>query len=83
MKHRQHRHADVLIAESQQLPVGGAVHVQLMMRQLCALGFAGCARRVNDHRGVIGVGRLNVASVVGAVELVERLRVYRSLLIAG
>ena len=57
VEQRQHRHADVVVAELEQLAGDGAVHEQLEVRQLGALGLAGGAAGVEQHRGVVRVER--------------------------
>ncbi len=71
VEHREDRDPDVVIFEAEQLAGHGAVHVQLEMGELGAFGLAGGPAGVDDHRGVVGAGGLDLAGVVGEVELVE------------
>jgi hypothetical protein len=57
VEQRQHGDADVGLLELEELAGDGAVHVQVQVRELGALGLAGGAGGVEQHRGLVAVGR--------------------------
>ena len=73
MEQRQHRQGDVVGLEPEEVAAGGRGHEQLEVGELGALGPAGRAAGVQQHRGVVRAQRLDVAGVLGQVQVVEGL----------
>jgi hypothetical protein len=71
VEQRQHGHADVVGAVAERVPGDRGRHVHLEVRELGALGPAGRAAGVDDHRGVVAVHLFDLVALP-PVELVER-----------
>ena len=70
----QHRQADIVVPEAEQATRGGAVHIEVEVGELGALGLAGGARGVEDHGGVVGAGRNHVEAGIATHQLGEGTR---------
>ncbi len=77
VEQRQHGDADVALLEAEQLAADGAVHEQLEVCKLGALGLPGRAAGVEQHRGVVGAGGNDVRDVDRRTEVLEALRALR------
>ena len=84
VEHREDGEANVVVAESRTgHPRTCAVHVQLEVGELGALGSTGGTTRVEKNSCVVGAGRFYLAGVLGEVELVEVVRAFGTIVPTG